>query len=191
MDTAMFAAARSGDDGEIRRLVTAGADVEESDARGRRPMHVAATHGRVDVIRTLAELGAVLDAQDKNGDTPWVYAHTTDLENNGAGKALDALGLEHPGDVIIEASSYKPDGTPVFTVPPALQASHAIMAGTQPERGGRFADGRPFIRLRSITTGMMNELMKASALGNVAQIKRLLKVLMWRHRTIWNGGSST
>jgi ankyrin repeat protein len=61
MDTAMFAAARSGDDGEIRRLVTAGADVEESDARGRRPMHVAATHGRVDVIRTLAELGAVLE----------------------------------------------------------------------------------------------------------------------------------
>jgi ankyrin repeat protein len=176
MDTAMFAAARSGDDGEIRRLVTAGADVEESDARGRRPMHVAATHGRVDVIRTLAELGAVLDAQDKNGDTPWVYAHTTDLENNGAGKALDALGLEHPGDVIIEASSYKPDGTPVFTVPPALQASHAIMAGTQPERGGRFADGRPFIRLRSITTAMINELMRASGEGNVAQIKSLVAV---------------
>ena len=59
------------------------------------------------------------------------------------------------------------------------------------EQGGRFADGLPFIRVRSITTRMMNELMKASALGNVAQIKRLLKVLMWRHRTIWNGGSST
>jgi hypothetical protein len=38
----------------------------------------------------------------------------------------------------------------------------------------RFADGRSFIRMRSITTGMTNELMKASALGNVAQIKSLV-----------------
>ena len=59
------------------------------------------------------------------------------------------------------------------------------------EQGRRFADGRPFIRERSITTAMFNELMKASALGNVAQIKRLLKVLMWRHRAIWGGGPST
>ena len=55
MDTAMFAAARSGDAGEIRLLEAAGTDEKESDARGRRPMHVAAEHGHVDVIRTLAE----------------------------------------------------------------------------------------------------------------------------------------
>jgi ankyrin repeat protein len=42
------------------------------------------------------------------------------------------------------------------------------------EQGRRFADGRSFIRVRSITTGMTNELMKASALGNVAQIKSLV-----------------
>jgi hypothetical protein len=51
----MFAAARSGDAGEIRRLEAAGTDEEESDARVRRAMHVAAEHGHVDVIRTLAE----------------------------------------------------------------------------------------------------------------------------------------
>ena len=33
------------------------------------------------------------------------------------------------------------------------------------EQGRRFADGRPFIRVRSTTTGMINELMKASALA--------------------------
>ena len=37
MDTAMFAAARSGDAGEIRLLEAAGTDEEEADARGRRP----------------------------------------------------------------------------------------------------------------------------------------------------------
>ena len=42
------------------------------------------------------------------------------------------------------------------------------------EQGRRFADGRPSIRVRSITTAMFNELMKASTLGNVAQIKSLV-----------------
>ena len=42
------------------------------------------------------------------------------------------------------------------------------------EQGRRFADGRSFIRVRSITTGMFNELMKAFLLGNVAQIKSLV-----------------
>jgi ankyrin repeat protein len=175
----MLAAARSGDAGEIRRLVAGGADVEESDARGRRPMHMAAEHGHVDVLRTLAELGAKLDPQDKNGETPWVYAHTATVEDNGAAEALNALGLEHPGDVIIAPSSYTPDGTPVYTVPPELRASHALLSGPASraqisEQGGRFADGRPFLRVRSITAGMFNELMKASALGNVAQIKSLV-----------------
>jgi hypothetical protein len=60
------------------------------------------------------------------------------------------------------------------------------------EQGGRFADGRPCIRVRSITTGVFNELMKASTLGNVAQIKSLVvEALMSRHRTIWDGVQST
>jgi hypothetical protein len=99
-------------------------------------------------------------------------------------EALNALGLEHPGDVIIEPSSYTPYGTPVFTVPPELRAKHAS-SGLR--TGERFAARRPFIRVRSITTGMMNELMMASALGNVAQIKSLVAgawVLEARHRTI-------
>jgi hypothetical protein len=45
-------------------------------------------------------------------------------------EALNALGLEHPGDVIIE-----------------LRAKHALRS---PNRGGRFADGRPFIRVKYI-----------------------------------------
>jgi hypothetical protein len=63
MTTAMFAAARSGDAGEIRRLEVAGTDEEESDARA-----TDARGGRTwtrgcdtDAGR---ELGAALDSQD-------------------------------------------------------------------------------------------------------------------------------
>ena len=66
------------------------------------------------------ELGAVLDSQDTGKG---VRAHSQD--NIAVAEALNALGLEHPGDVIIEPSSYTPDGTPVYTVPPELRAKHA------------------------------------------------------------------
>ena len=125
MDTAMFAAARSGDAGEIRWLEAAGTDEEESDARGRRAMHVAAEHGHVDVIRTLAE-SWVLCWIHKTPEMVGCTRSTATVEDNGAvAEALNALGLEHPGDVIIEPSSYTPDGTPVYTVPPELRAKHA------------------------------------------------------------------
>jgi hypothetical protein len=86
--------------------------------------HVAAEHGHVDVIRTLAESWVLCWIHE----TPErVYAHTATVEDNGAvAEALNALGLEHPGDVIIEPSSYTPDGTPVYTVPPELRASHGF-----------------------------------------------------------------
>ena len=59
----LHGAARSGDAAEVERLVKAGADVEQQDAAGKRALHWAARHGHVEVIRTLALLGAVLDPQ--------------------------------------------------------------------------------------------------------------------------------
>jgi hypothetical protein len=126
MDTAMFAAARSGDAGDKRRLEDA-TDEEEPDARA-----TDARGGRTwtrgchtDAGR---ELGAVLDSQDTAGKgRVWPQPP---LEDNGAvAEALNALGLEHPGEVIIEPSSYRlytPDGTPVYTVLPELRASHGL-----------------------------------------------------------------
>ena len=109
-------------------------------------MHVAAEHGRVDVIRTLAE-SWVLRWIHK---TPPERCTSNRVEDNGAvAEALNALGLEHPGDVIIEPRSYTPDGTPVYTVPPELRASHGFCPRVQtrelrsPNRGGAsLTDGR-------------------------------------------------
>jgi hypothetical protein len=64
-------AAESGDVVEVRRLVAAGADVEEE--RGElewRALHVAAGHGQVEVIKVLVELGADKDAKNAAGMTP-------------------------------------------------------------------------------------------------------------------------
>ena len=88
-------------------------------------MHVAAEHGHVDVIRTLAA-SWVLCWIHKTPERVGCTRSTATVEDNGAvAEALNALGLEHPGDVIIEPSSYTPDGTPVFIVPPELRAKHA------------------------------------------------------------------
>ena len=59
----LYDAAKSGDVVEVRRLVAAGADVEEE--RGElewRALHVAAGHGQVEVIKVLVELGADKEA---------------------------------------------------------------------------------------------------------------------------------
>jgi ankyrin repeat protein len=190
MVTAMFAAAQSGDVDEIRRLVAGGADVEEQGDRGRRPMHVAALYGHVNVIRTLAELGAKLDPRDDNGNTPHLLAHdfaqqpedgddvNPEARMHAVSQAMDSLGLVHPGDVLLEPVSYAADGTPQYLMPPELQLTHAFMTGGTTaqcaQEGGNFGDGRPFRRVRAITSAALNELMKASAEGNVAMIRRLV-----------------
>ena len=64
-------AAESGDVAEARRLVAAGADVEEP--RGEhdaRPLHVAAAYGHVEVIKVLVvELGVDKEAKNAHGMT--------------------------------------------------------------------------------------------------------------------------
>jgi hypothetical protein len=106
----------------------------------------------------------MLDSQDKLRNTSWVYLYAHHSQTNGAvAEALNTLGLEHPGDVIIEPSSYTPDCTPVYTTASVSDRTNT-RALRSPNREGRFVDGRPCIRVRSITTGMFNELMKASTL---------------------------
>jgi ankyrin repeat protein len=182
MVTAMFAAAQSGDALEIRRLVAAGADVEELGDLGRRPMHEAALHGHVNVIQTLAELGAKLDPRDNRDNTPYFLANipmaNQSTECNRVCMALDSLGMEHPGDVLVEPVSYAPDGTPQYVMPPELKQTHAWIGGDtswqRSQAGGNFADGRPFKRVRAIAKAMFDQLMRASAEGNVGLIRELV-----------------
>jgi hypothetical protein len=64
-------AALSGDVADVRRLVAAGADLEEQyDVDGWRPLHVAAAMGMLEVVTVLVELGADKEAKEANGWRP-------------------------------------------------------------------------------------------------------------------------
>jgi hypothetical protein len=54
----------------VRQLLAAGADVNEADSTGRKPLIAAASSGQHDVVQVLLEAGAVLDAKDEDGITP-------------------------------------------------------------------------------------------------------------------------
>ena len=56
----------------VRVLVAAGANKESKTKgpNGRTPLHSAALNGHVEAIRALVELGADIDAQADNGETP-------------------------------------------------------------------------------------------------------------------------
>jgi ankyrin repeat protein len=90
MWTDLYGAALNGDVAEVRRLVAAGADVDEAGPAGWTPLYVAAMNGRVEVIRVLVEGGANTEVKNAPG---WTALHaaafTGELE---AVKALAECG---------------------------------------------------------------------------------------------------
>lgn len=62
----LHAAAHAGNVAEIRRLISAGADLEARDGYGRTPLHVAAFASNDEALRTLAKAGADLNALEND-----------------------------------------------------------------------------------------------------------------------------
>ncbi|KAJ1495352.1 hypothetical protein T484DRAFT_1763096 [Baffinella frigidus] len=53
---------------QVRALVTVmGADLAATDANGRAPLHFAALNGHTEMVRTLVDLGADIEAADSDG----------------------------------------------------------------------------------------------------------------------------
>jgi hypothetical protein len=72
--TALLRAAGSGDLGEVRRLVAAGAPVETRDGQGRTALLLAVEANHVAIAEALLDAGASVNAQAANLDTPWLLA---------------------------------------------------------------------------------------------------------------------
>jgi len=68
-------AAEAGDVTGIRKLLTAGADVDvRQRTYGGTPLQYAASSGHVETVKTLIEHGAIVDTQDAYGRTPLMWA---------------------------------------------------------------------------------------------------------------------
>ncbi len=81
----LIAAAERGDTAEVNRLLSAGADIDSKDGRGRTAV-MAATHGnKPAVVQALIAAGANIHLQDNKQDNPFLYA--------GAEGLLDILKL--------------------------------------------------------------------------------------------------
>lgn len=77
----LFAAAWNGDADEIRKLVSEGADVHETDGNGRTPFHVAAFASKSDAMRALVEGGADPNRlEDDKYDAVTIAAVADDVE---------------------------------------------------------------------------------------------------------------
>jgi ankyrin repeat protein len=61
-------------DAELRRRLAAGAVLEERDASGEAPLHVATRRRRESAVRILLEAGAEVDARNAHGKTAFAHA---------------------------------------------------------------------------------------------------------------------
>lgn len=78
---------------DIRQLVEQGENVNEVDAAGNTPLHLAAFEGWVEGAELLLALGAKVNASNNAGDRPWHWAKNLEqemvlatLEQHGASK---------------------------------------------------------------------------------------------------------
>lgn len=74
MSNDLLIAAKNGDVGEVKRLVSTGADIEIRDANRRTPLMLATLANHVEVAKILIEKGANVNAQDHIKDSPFLYA---------------------------------------------------------------------------------------------------------------------
>ncbi len=73
-DTSLVAAAARGDAAEVRRLIGAGAPVDQRDQRGRTALLAATAANQIETARLLIAAGADVNAKDDIQDSPYLYA---------------------------------------------------------------------------------------------------------------------
>ncbi len=107
-DSALFAAARTGDVSAIRSLVAAGADVDARDGSGRTPLIIAAQEQMTAAAQALLDAGADVNAADAEGETAYPVAALSDnpeLVGLLLDRGADRVGTKRFGGTPLIAAS--------------------------------------------------------------------------------------
>ena len=80
--TPLHKAAQGGNDKNIKKLISAGSNIECQDSKGRRPLHFAAVEGNQKSVGRLLNHGADINAQDNKGSTPLHFAANLSLKSS-------------------------------------------------------------------------------------------------------------
>lgn len=91
------AAFRGGSGPALQALLTAGTDVKLVDRDGQSAMHISASFGLMEALRTLLEHNAPLDCSDKEGWTPLMCAAETG-QTDAVALLLVELGARSRGE---------------------------------------------------------------------------------------------
>jgi ankyrin repeat protein len=118
--TPLLYAAREGAAAIARKLIEAGADIEQADANGTTPLLTAIINDKMATARALIEAGADVNAVDWYGQTPlWAAVDVRNLDvngptrDNGVDRAavleIIELLLERGADVNARTKEYPPE----------------------------------------------------------------------------------
>lgn len=162
LDSPLLMAAVAGQDGEVRRLVASGANIEHSDpVLGMRSMHLASEAGHMPVVEVLAQLGADVGARSKDDSTPLslaAYFGHKDVVSYLTGQSTKALA---ESDVLMDVFVHdklclngRADATKAENV--AMDQGHQAVLGLlaavkYPELHTLAAGGRWFMASRLLT----------------------------------------
>jgi ankyrin repeat protein len=87
-------AVRNRDLAGVTQGIQEGADLNALDAEGLAPLHIAASHPNIEIVRALLDAGADPNLASQKGDPPLTFA----AENKAAGEAVIRLLLERKAD---------------------------------------------------------------------------------------------
>ena len=97
----LYPAIHRGDINQIERHIKWGTDINQVDADGRRPLHVAAAQGEYVIARMLVKAGAEIDAPDRDGHSPLYVAIMASRPR--VAELLAKLGASYDPDQLLDA----------------------------------------------------------------------------------------
>jgi ankyrin repeat protein len=117
----LLQATRDGNDGATRQLITLGAPVNTTDARGTTPLMMAARTGNLGILQFLLARGADTTAADQDGRTVWDWAELSRDTGTYVVSFLTDRGLSRTAATAVPRSNEPPP-------PPVAQSLRALSA---------------------------------------------------------------